>query len=60
MATILTWQPPRLLTRAEAAKILGVQPVTVTRLERAGRLQAVRAPSGHLAVCGQPASERAA
>ena len=37
---------PPLLTRAEAARVLGVHPSTVTRWAAAGLLPCVRTPSG--------------
>jgi len=37
---------PPLLTRAEAAQVLGVHPSTVTRWAAAGLLPCVRTPSG--------------
>lgn len=37
----------RLLTRAEVARLLHVDPTTVTRWARDGKLPAIRLPSGH-------------
>ena len=38
---------PELLTPAEVAKMFAVDPKTVTRWARAGRLTSVRTPGGH-------------
>lgn len=40
-------QAPRLLTPAEVAALLRVDPKTVTRWARGGKLAAVRTPGGH-------------
>lgn len=37
----------KLLTRAEVARLLYVDPTTVSRWARGGKLSAIRLPSGH-------------
>jgi excisionase family DNA binding protein len=38
---------PALLTPAEVARMFSVDPKTVTRWARSGRLEAIRTPGGH-------------
>lgn len=40
-------EPPRLLTPGEVAELFGVDPRTVTRWARAGKLHPLRTPGGH-------------
>jgi excisionase family DNA binding protein len=43
----MTAQEPDLLTPAEVAQMFRVDPQTVTRWARAGRLNSIRTPGGH-------------
>jgi excisionase family DNA binding protein len=42
-----THEPDPLLTRAEVAAMFRVEPATVTKWAKAGKLTAIRTPGGH-------------
>lgn len=44
---MLTAGTPRLMTPAEVSAAFGVDPKTVTRWARTGKLRAIRTPGGH-------------